>query len=388
MPDFDVAIVGAGAVGAALALALAPAGLSVALIADAPPPPAEGSGWDPRTYALSPGNAAWLETLGVWGALPAGRRERIERMHVFGDRAPGKIEFSAYDAGLRELAWIVENRLLQAALWARLETAPHVQRFCPARCHAVEWRRDAADLLLEDGRTLAARLVVGADGARSWVRGQMGVDTHVDDYRAIGVVANFATAVSHRGVAWQWFREDGVLALLPLPGKRVSMVWSAPEAHARTLLRADAQALAGAVEVASVGVLGGLEVITPAAGFPLSRLRVASLVEPRAALVGDAAHGVHPLAGQGMNLGLRDARELARVLCRRGGYRDCGDYRLLRRYARARAEDVALIDATTHGLEKLFGSRAVWMAALRNFGLASADTLAPLKTRLVRQAAA
>jgi 2-polyprenyl-6-methoxyphenol hydroxylase-like FAD-dependent oxidoreductase len=164
-------------------------------------------------------------------------------------------------------------------------------------------------------------------------------------------------------------------------------VWSAPEARARELVALTADALTLEVERASAGALGRLRVITPAAGFPLKRQHVARLVEPRVALIGDAAHNIHPLAGQGVNLGLRDARELARVLAERGP-RDCGDHRLLRRYERARREDIAALELTTDGLEKLFNGPAVWLAGLRNLGLTLVDAQGPLKTALARRAAA
>jgi len=241
--------------------------------------------------------------------------------------------------------------------------------------------------MLSDGEVLEARLIVGADGAESWVRAQMGVASSMHDYPQVGVVANFATERAHDGTAFQWFRPDGVLALLPLPGNRVSMVWSAVETRARELLAAPEAVLGSEVEDASYGTLGALSMITPAVGFPLHRQRVERLVEPRAALVGDAAHNVHPLAGQGVNLGFRDARELAAVLRGRGPC-DCGDYALLRRYERARREDIAALDLTTHGLEKLFSSRAVWITGLRNWGLTLVDTQPLLKNALLRHAAA
>jgi ubiquinone biosynthesis UbiH/UbiF/VisC/COQ6 family hydroxylase len=189
-------------------------------------------------------------------------------------------------------------------------------------------------------------------------------------------------------VAFQWFRPDGVLALLPLPGDRVSMVWSAAQAWGRELLGASEEMLARLVEDATGGALGALRVITGAVGFPLRRQRVERLVEPRVALVGDAAHSVHPLAGQGVNLGFRDARELVRVLGDRGAQNDCGDYWLLRRYERARREDIAALELTTHGLEKLFASPAVSMAALRNIGLSLVNAVPFVKNALVRRAAA
>jgi ubiquinone biosynthesis UbiH/UbiF/VisC/COQ6 family hydroxylase len=202
------------------------------------------------------------------------------------------------------------------------------------------------------------------------------------------VVANFECALPHRGCAYQWFRGDGVLALLPLPGERVSMVWSARDAEAQTLLALDAPSLAQRVFEASEGVLGALQVITPAAAFPLRLQRVEQFVTARLALVGDAAHNVHPLAGQGVNLGFRDARELAAVLQARGAQGDCGDYALLRRYERARREDVLSMQLATDGLQKLFASNAVWLSRARNLGMRMIDGLPAVKTLLVKHAAA
>ena len=382
-------VAGAGLVGSSFALALAGAGVTVALVEPQPPRPAPPeTTWDSRVYAISPGNAEWLAGLGIWGRLSPGRLARIERMQVFGDREGAHLQFSAYEAGLRELAWIAENGALQAALWRELEAASHVTLFPAARPSELAWLRDLAVLALDDGREIHAKLVVAADGADSWVRERAGIGCAVHDYGQIGVVANFAAARPHGGTAFQWFRPDGVLALLPLPGDRVSMVWSTPEENARALLALPPVELARHVESASRDAVGALEVITPAAGFPLRRQRVERLVEPRVALIGDAAHNVHPLAGQGVNLGFRDARELAAVLAGRGMRRDCGDYYLLRRYERARKEDILALELATDGLQKLFDNPRVFLAGLRNAGLSLTDAQLPLKNALVRHAAA
>ena len=389
MQRFDVIVVGGGLVGASFALALEKADVAVALVEPQLPRPRTDDGsWDSRVYAVSPGNAGWLSELGVWDALPDTRLARVETMQIFGDQVRGRLEFGAYDAGLRELAWIAENSLLHTEIWRALERSPHVTLFCPARCQDLLWEEDQARLLLEDGRELAARLIVGADGIDSWMRDRAGISASLHEYGQDGVVANFATSRSHDDTAFQWFRSDGVLALLPLPGNRVSMVWSAPEERASELLALSAEALEDEIEIASDGVVGELQVLNPAVAFPLVRQRVERLVEPRVALIGDAAHNIHPLAGQGMNLGLRDARELANVLAGRGPHRDCGEYALLRRYERARKEDIMALELTTHGLEKLFETRAVWMAALRNFGLSLVNGQPLLKNALVRYAVA
>jgi len=383
----DVAIVGAGLVGASLAAALARSDLSIALVE--PRAPAVPSAvWDSRIYAISPGSTAFLSQAGAWQALDDERIVHVEAMRIFGDDPSSRLEFSAYDAGLRELAFIVEGGRLQWALWQCVSRAPQVRMFCPAACVALEPHAEYTDIALANGTILRAKLVVGADGAQSWVREQAGIKAVVRDYAQTAVVANFATALPHRDTAYQWFRAAGVLALLPLPGNRTSMVWSTGEAHARELLALDAASLAQRVCEASHGVLGALEVITAAAAFPLRLQRVDPLVKPRLALIGDAAHNVHPLAGQGVNLGFRDARELASVLCDRGAQADCGDHALLRRYERARKEDVLTMQLATDGLQKLFASQAVWWSRGRNFGLRLVESQPFLKSLLIKHAAA
>ena len=200
------------------------------------------------------------------------------------------------------------------------------------------------------------------------------------------MVANFSTALSHRNVATQWFLRNGILAFLPLPGERVSIVWSTATEHAEHLLSLNAGELAREVFDASSGKLGDLELITPAAGFPLRIQRVKRLVLPRLALIGDAAHSVHPLAGQGVNLGFRDARELANVLLNRGAQHDCGDFTLLRRYERARKEDILAMQFTTDTLKRLFNNDNPGLSRLRNFGLKLVNRQSALKNLLVRQA--
>lgn len=387
--SFDVVIVGGGLVGASLALALGAADVTVAIVEpQAPKPLPADDSWDVRVYAVSPGSAAFLETCGAWSRLPAERFSRVEAMRVYGDELTARLDFSAYDAGLRELAFIVENRLLQNALWQRLSGAPHVSVFCPARCASVAWQPDAVVLRFEDGAELTTRLLVAADGADSWVRSQSGIGVTPASYGQLGVVANFGAGTPHRGIAYQWFRRDGVLALLPLPGDRVSMVWSTNEAHGRELLGLAPRELAAQVEAASQQRLGLLSPISAPAAFPLQLQQVAHFVRPRLALVGDAAHNVHPLAGQGVNLGFRDARELASVLRGRGPQKDCGDFHLLRRYERARREDVLALQLTTDGLQKLFAQERSWVAKVRNLGLSWVNSQSQLKKWLVQRAVA
>jgi len=384
----DAAIVGGGLVGASLALALQSAGLDVALIEPrAPQAPSAAGEWDSRIYAISPGNAAFLDRLGVWSRLDAQRLQRVEAMTIFGDERAGRLDFSAYDAGLRELTFIVENGALQRALDDAMAEAPGLN-VLRAPATGLTVAAGGGRLMLEDGVEVEAALIVGTDGGDSWVRRAAGIDVRISDYRQIGVVANFESEHHHRDTALQWFRSDGVLALLPLPGHRVSMVWSTAAEHAQALLALDGQALAETVTTASLRALGQLRMITPPAGFPLRLTRVGRLVAPRIALAGDAAHNVHPLAGQGVNLGLRDVRELAAVLAARAPRQDCGDWALLRRYERARREDIAAVEFSTDALQKLFGVRSVWISGVRNFGLGAVNRLSPLKNLLIRHAVA
>lgn len=384
----DVAIVGGGLVGSSLALALQASGLQVALV-DPQPPCAEpaSAAWDSRIYAVSPGNAEFLGSLGVWPRLDPQRLQRVEHMAISGDRREGRLDFTAYDAGLRELAWIVESGAMQRAMSAAIAVAPGIQRRI-GQALGLTLHGSAARITLDDGSELDAQLVVGTDGRDSLVRREAGIDAHLSDYRQSGVVANFETEKPHHDTAFQWFRADGILALLPLPGNRVSMVWSTAEANARTLLAMDACALQRCVAEAAGAAVGGLRLLTPAAAFPLRLAQLPRLVSPRVALAGDAAHNVHPLAGQGVNLGFRDARVLADVLASRAPRQDCGDLGLLRRYERARREDIAAIAYGTDALQKLFGAQSVLLSGVRNFGLGALNHLPVLKNLLIRHAAA
>ena len=388
---FDVVIAGAGLVGLALAPALARAGLSVALVDRAPinAPEYDPASFDPRVYAISPGSAAFLRALGAWQLLPCDRVTPIEAMRVVGD-AGATLSFSAYDLHERALAWIVEERVLRAALLRRVFDAG-VTVIGGTPFVGLEWSADEGTLTLgavdAAPRSLAARLVIGADGVRSWVREAAGIVAEPKPYGQTAVVANFACQQAHHGVARQWFRSDGgVLAWLPLPGRRISIVWSAPDALAEELRALAPDALATQVADAGARALGELVAITPAAGFPLSLLKLPTTIAHRLALVGDAAHGVHPLAGQGVNLGFGDAQALARVEAERGPVADPGTPLLLERFARRRVEPVLAMQTVTDGLARLFGRPAPWLSTLRNAGLAAVDRLPLIKRALAQPA--
>ena len=239
---------------------------------------------------------------------------------------------------------------------------------------------------LADGRQALARLVVGADGVNSWVRKHAGIRPSFASYNEVGVVANFRCERAHRNIAHQWFRRDGILALLPLPGKLVSMVWSAADAHAEALLDLEPEALCRRVADASDHVLGRLELETPPAGFPLRLMRVDTTVKSRVALIGDAAHAIHPLSGHGVNLGFQDAQALADLLAGLPPWRDPGEFATLRAYARARAEEPFVLQYATHGLNRLFGFDNTLVSLLRNAGMNLTHRLPVVRDALVRYA--
>jgi ubiquinone biosynthesis UbiH/UbiF/VisC/COQ6 family hydroxylase len=385
---FDIVVIGGGLVGASLAVALKDSDLKIALVESHLPLtlPADAS-WDSRIYAISPGSAAFLQEHGVWQMIDKSRITPVYDMAVFGDDNAARLDFSAYDLGISELAYIVENRQLQTSVWNALTSAgENIKIFCPAKCASLTWHESHIDVQLTDGSLLQSALVVGADGVNSWVRKQAGIEVSRHAYQQIGVVANFSTELTHLNVAYQWFMRDGVLALLPLPDRQVSMVWSAIDEKAKQLQQLSDAALCQQVAAASNYTLGKMQLVTPPAGFPLNFVHVKSLVKPRLVLIGDAAHGIHPLAGQGVNLGLRDTRQLVATLTARELQTDCGDYMLLRRFERARKEDILAMELVTDGLQRLFNNNNPTLARLRNLGFEITNHLPLLKNRLMQHA--
>lgn len=383
MRSYDIIVVGAGLAGASFAAALGGSRYSIALVESRAPqrPP----GWDARIYSVNPAGVGFLSDLGIWGRLDPQRICPIHEMEIYGDRG-GRLNFSAYEACVDVLAQVVEASAMQCELWETVKRLPNVELLCPAQPEALELTADKAVLSLSDGRMLEGRLIVGADGAQSWLRAAAGLEAELKPYGDSGVVANFRTAKAHRNTAFQWFREDGVLAYLPLPEQQISIVWSTPEAHAAELCALEPQELCGRVADAGAWRLGELSPVTPAVAFPLRLMQVPQIVAPRVALIGDAAHAIHPLSGHGINLGFADARSLSGILRAAPGHIDCGDHGLLRRHARARAEETALIRATTHGLQQLFHVPSGPIAHLRNLGLNLTHRLPVVRNVLVRYA--
>jgi 2-octaprenyl-3-methyl-6-methoxy-1,4-benzoquinol hydroxylase/2-octaprenylphenol hydroxylase len=376
----DVAIVGAGVVGAALALALARARFDVALIETRAPEAFDPARHDLRVYALSPASAAVLERLDVWGDVVAARVSPYATMRVWVDGPDAELRFDAALVGESQLGYIVEDSLLRAVLWRALERTRGVTLHCPARAQSLDREGRAARLVLEDGREIVARLLVAADGAHSPLRELAGLATAGQSYGQRALVANVETERPHEATAWQRFTPDGPLAFLPLADGRCSIVWSLKDARATEMLALDDAAFRAALGRAFGMRLGAVTATGPRAAFPLRLLLAERYVDHRIALVGDAAHVVLPLAGQGLNLGLLDTAALADVLDGAAAAReDVGDAAVLARYERWRRGEAALAARSFDLLDGLFRSDAPGIPWLRRSGLALVDRLTPLK---------
>jgi ubiquinone biosynthesis UbiH/UbiF/VisC/COQ6 family hydroxylase len=392
----DVCIVGNGAIAKTAALGLAQAGHSVTLLV---PPARAGEDqaataaaerpWDVRVYALNHTAHNLLASLKVWSALDLQRVAPVDSMVVHGDGDnAGGLAFDAFSAHTGTLTWIVEDSNLTQALDAALKFAANVH-IVSGRAASLAAGPESATVRLESGSLIEADLVLGADGRESWVRGQCDIGIDYRSYHQRGVVANFACEKPHHGVAYQWFTcSEGIVALLPLPGQRVSLVWSAPDTLADTIMDESQGELAIRLAEFAEDKLGSLKPLQPEnmKAIPLAIVRPHSVVAPRVALIGDAAHAVHPLAGHGMNLGFGDVVDLLKVLAEREDRRSIGDERVLARYARARKEDVLLMQLATDGLERLFGANLEPVRVIRNLGLNLLDKLPMVKRRLIAHA--
>ncbi|HET7306812.1 MAG TPA: FAD-dependent monooxygenase [Gammaproteobacteria bacterium] len=386
--DYDVVIVGAGAVGATLAAAIADSMLKIALIEARPPEPFDaGAPLDLRVFAIARASERILHALGAWDAIAAANRIcTYHGMQVWDAAGGGRIEFDAADVGEPDLGHIIENRLLQSALLERVGAFSNVTTLWPLACTGLAANSDHMSLKLDDGSDLHARLVVAADGVGSRLRQWAGIEAPTHSYSQRAVVSHLTTEHDHGGIARQAFLDKGVLALLPLADGRSSLIWSTDEAYAGELLALDDVAFNHAVSEASGYALGAVTANDRRAGFPLARMHAERYVRPRFALVGDAAHSVHPLAGQGVNLGLLDAAALAETLkAAAANGRDVGAMSILRRYERARRAENAAMVWSLDGFQKLFGA-AEPIRALGGWGLSFINKLPPVKNVFIRRA--
>lgn len=388
MSKENIVVCGTGIVGLAAALGLARAGFQVSLLGPRNAVPVyDANTWCPRVYAVSAASQAFLHELGVWASLNENRVTPVHAMDIRGD-ASGRVNLNAWQAATTHLAWILESseleRVLQQAV-TLMGVNWITENFSSLQPGAV---------LTESGRTLAAALVVGADGAGSAVRKAAGIQHQSRPYGHTGVVAHLTAQLPHQNVAYQWFTGDSVLALLPMPdtpdGSQVSMVWSMPAAQANDLLalakNQQESWLASHLNAATAGQLGALSLRSSVHGFPLF-LESSGMSLEGVALVGDAAHRVHPLAGQGLNLGLGDVQALLQCLQAKEPFRAAGDERIMARYRRARAQPVLAMSLATDGLQKLFGIQAPPVVWARNLGMQCVDRVPFIKRFLINAAA-
>ncbi|MER2603827.1 MAG: UbiH/UbiF/VisC/COQ6 family ubiquinone biosynthesis hydroxylase [Candidatus Competibacter phosphatis] len=387
--DYDLIIAGGGMVGSTLACALSDADFKIALLESAPLERIRpGEETDLRVSAINRASQRIFAAVGAWSDMTAWRVSPFRDMRVWDAGGFGQIHFDSATLGEPLLGWIIENRVIQYALLERVRQLPAVDLLCPAALETA-WPEDAGGwrVRLTDGREFTTRLLVGADGAQSKVRELAEIDTRGWSYHQKALVANVRTAEPHQETAWQRFLPTGPLAFLPLHDGRCSIVWSTTPEQADQLLALDEYNFAQALTEAFERRLGEIVQVGPRGAFPLRSQHARAYVKPGLALIGDAAHVVHPLAGQGVNLGLLDAATLAEVLLDglAAGH-EVGALRVLRRYERWRKSDNLPMLGIMDGFKRLFGNSLPPVRLLRNLGLNLTDAAGPLKNAMARRA--
>ena len=394
---FDAVIVGGGITGLAAAAALGEgSGKSIAIIEARDLPPEveiqgdEPSDYDARVSALTLRSSDFLARLGAWDAIAGKRTGPYSHMTVWDAEGTGRIEFDAEEVSASTLGSIVENRLVTSALAQRVRAIANVQVFAPNRLTGLERKDGLSTLALESGESLSTRLLIAADGGMSPTRDLLGLRTREWDYGHRAIVSTVAFEQHHAATAWQRFLQTGPLALLPLGGgdeRSCSIVWSIDESEAEPILAMDDEQFLQALGEASEFTLGPAVQCSQRFSFPLRQRHAIDYVCEGAALVGDAAHTIHPLAGQGVNLGLADVEVLAEeVLTAWERGTDPGSLSVLKRYQRQRKGDNLAMMAAMDGFKRLFEQQAPPIRWLRNAGMRGVGSLAPLKRRIIRQA--
>ena len=385
----DVAVVGGGMVGAALACGLAQQGFQVALLELREPVEAwPRDSYDLRVSAITRASQHIFEHLHAWQGMLERRATPYTRMQVWDATGSGRIQFDAADIAEPELGHIIENRIIQRSLWDQLQQLDRVQIICPARVEALATDDNCNSVLsMEDGRQLHVSLVVAADGANSTLRDMAGIGTRGWPYDQTAVVATVRAEHGHQDTAWQKFMPTGPLALLPTGKELFSIVWSTSPQQASELLEMPEHEFNALLTQASEHRLGELTLLGQRGAFPLKLQHADTYIKPGLALVGDAAHVIHPLAGQGVNLGLLDAATLVDVLVEaRTRKRTLGSFSNLRRYERARMGDNLIMQGAMDGFKRLFSNQLLPLKLIRNLGLGMVDQATPVKHMIARQA--
>lgn len=388
-----VGIVGGGMVGGALAALLGQqrSAFDRVVLIEAGTAPVMTEDVDLRVVALSAASQAILDHAGAWDAIAAERISPYREMMVWDAASapgkPGSLHFSAAELAAPALGHIVENQLIRYALWQQLEALDSVEIQSGTSVTRMVADEDQVDLTLDDGGSLSCDLVVAADGARSPLREMLGIKTQRRPYHQKGVVTNLRCERDHKETAWQRFLAGGPLAFLPLADGRCSIVWSCEDAEAERLLALDDTAFLLEVEAASDHVLGAMLECGPRAAFPLHLLHADEYCRQRIVLVGDAAHSIHPLAGQGVNLGLLDAAALAETIEDAiADGRDIGDRAVLRCYERWRKGDNLAMLSALDGINRLFKNPSPAAGIVRGFGLSAVNALPAARKLFMRRA--
>lgn len=386
---YDIIIVGAGMVGATLACGLAEEAenLNIAVIDASEPKDWDKNSYDMRVSAITRASQTLFRNIGVWEKIVEQRVSPYHDMFIWDEGGKGKLHFDSADMGEADLGHIIENRAIVKALHQRMQELPQIELYCPIKLESIEFNQNQADLILEDKTELSASLVVAADGSRSWVRQQADIAVKGWDFDQAALVTTVKTEKYHQDTAWQRFLNTGPLAFLPLTEGYSSIVWSTSPDEAKRLTDISEADFAVELEQAFESKLGKIESVANRAVFPLRLFETLHYIKPRLALVGDAAHTIHPLAGQGVNLGLADVASLMDVIVEAlNNKKDIGDLKILRRYERwRRAENRSMLLAMD-GLKRLFGSELPVVKDLRSLGLDITNNITPLKNLIMQQA--
>jgi ubiquinone biosynthesis UbiH/UbiF/VisC/COQ6 family hydroxylase len=392
----DVVVVGAGLVGLIAVIMLAEQGKQVILVdgqqkvdkqQTVKKIAQETQDFDARIYAITPSTEAFLKRLGVWSLLDLSRINDVEAMALWNDDVEQPLRLLANDAHLVKMACIVENDNLMQALWRKIE-ALDISLVMEASCRALHYDKDAVVLDLENDDQISASLIVAADGAHSFIRQQLAITTKTKTFNQTALVANYRAEKAHGNIARQWFASHETLAFLPLPQQQVSIVWAIETEFAQALLNLTNEALAERVQKRSNDVLGELTPTSQTFSFALKQVTANQLIADRVVLIGDAAHQVHPMAGQGANLGFRDVISLENIIANGHPMQDIGDCSFLRRYERERKVDILSITALTSGLDKLFSVKSKTIKKTASFGMQQLDKHPTIKKILIQQAIA
>jgi 2-polyprenylphenol 6-hydroxylase len=390
---YDILIVGAGIVGSCLALALGRSASRLRIAVVEAKWPLLGSNphqdeYDLRVSAITRASENIFKNLGAWEGIKAQRLSPFREMHVWDAMGAGEIHFDSAEIGESHLGYIIENRVIQGALLAQYQGLDNVELYAPAQPIDLVRSDRELQLQLEDGRCLKTHLLIGADGAHSQIRQWAGINSYGWDYQQKGLVTTVQTEKPHRETAWQRFLPRGPLAFLPLDEpSRCSIVWSTTSKHAEQLLAMEAEEFALTLAAAFDYRLGAIQTVGSRAAFPLRLQHAEAYIQPRLALVGDAAHTIHPLAGQGVNLGLLDIATLAEVLISaHKRKKDLGSFATLRRFERWRKGDNLTMQLIMDGFNRLFGSHWLPIQSARNFGLTVTDASTFIKGRIMRRA--